>query len=480
MKKVKIIILIGFLTILTSCKSAIEPIESITNTNLVLENTDEFKEAKSLSALGKQHLLVVPVQFEGEREFSDDDLKTINRAFFEDNLSTSSGKNYYSVKEYYDKSSCGQLFIDGEVSDVLKVPYTVKQISDDGNYFPGVPAQYFMENISYNDDFFQKYDVDKDGYVDSVVFVYSSSTSERTGNFWAWVANFATTPNTIRPTFFRHMWVGLDFFYKGGYDIDAHTIIHETGHLLGLRDYYPSDNYYLALGGHSMMDYNISDHDPYSKMLLSWAKPIYYDFRKNKKIKINLASFEETNQFLLLNVDWNHSVMDEYLLVEYYTPTLLNELDAKYQYDNRPLGFNESGIKIYHVDSRIAKTHYDKTLYTTVFDEYVEEIPTSYPEDTYYVIGASNSNSDSKTDASRNGRYKQILLIENKQYNQLQSGIPADNDSLFQIGDTFDSKTSAFILNNTWNKGGEISFYLKVENMNSQYATLSIEYKGGK
>lgn len=478
MKFQKIFAVLSLFSLLASCSEAIKPIDYVLNDNLTLANTDEFKEAKSLLAKGKQKFLVIPVEFKDERTFTTEDIERINKAFFEPNLSTLEGKNYYSVKEFYYQSSLGSLEIEGEVAPILKVPFTVKEMTDDGNYFPGVPAQYMMDMTSYQDQYFQDYDQDKDGYVDAAIFVYSSETSERNGNFWAWVANFDTEPNPTRPTFFRHMWVGLDFFSKGGYQIDAHTIIHETGHLLGLRDYYPNDNYNLALGGHSMMDYNISDHDPYSKMLLNWTTPTYYDYKKNRSITVTLNNFENTNQTILLSTNWNNSVMDEYLLLEYYTPTKLNELDAKTQYDNRPIGFSESGIKIYHVDSRIIKCHYSNELYTTVFDEYVSEIPETKEDGVYYVIGASNSLEDSRTDTSRNGRYKQIALIENKEYNQLQSGIPADNDSLFQVGDAFDSSTSPFLLNNTWNKGGEISFYVKVEALNSEYATLKIEYRG--
>ena len=95
--------LIGLCCVLVSCGSTIYPIESITNTNLVLKNTDEFKEAKSMNALGNQKLLVIPVEFKGEREFNDEDLTRIERGFFEDNLSQKEGKNYYSVKEFYKK-----------------------------------------------------------------------------------------------------------------------------------------------------------------------------------------------------------------------------------------------------------------------------------------------------------------------------------------------------------------------------------------
>ena len=177
MKSKKSFASISFLFVLFSCgRSVIQSSESITNHNLTLENTDEFKEAKSLSALGTQKLLVVPVQFQGEREFSQEDLTRIQKAFFQKDLSTSEGKNYYSVSEFYSQSSLGQLSFNGEVTDVLKVPFTVEEMTSDGNYFPGVPAQYMMDSSSYPSSYFQDYDTDKDGYVDAVVFVYSSPT----------------------------------------------------------------------------------------------------------------------------------------------------------------------------------------------------------------------------------------------------------------------------------------------------------------
>ena len=477
----KRIVLIGSLVcVLSACEAPkeIKPSDGITNANLVLSNTSEFINSNSSLAVGNQKILVVPCHFKDERDFEEGDTDRIRRAFFEDILSTTDSRNYFSVTEFYKKSSLGKLNITGEVTPVLEVPYTLSEIDADGNYYPGVPAAVYGELESVTDSFLASYDTDKDGFVDNVVFVYSSATSERTGNFWAWVATFGTEANLTRPSLSRHMWCGIDFFNSNNYDIDAHTIIHETGHLLGLRDYYPSDNYYLALGGHSMMDYNISDHDPYSKMLLDWADPIYYDFDGYDSVTINLRPFEDANDFILYKPNWNHSVMDEYLMIEYYTPTGLNELDAKTKYSNRPLGFTKPGIKIYHVDSRIAKCHYDASVESAVFDEYVSEIPDDYPSDTYYLIAASNSTQDSRTDSTRQGRYKQIALIENKQYNKLQTGVSADDDSLFYAGDTFDSSSSAFILNGSWNDKTKMDVTISVDSIDGESATITISHKG--
>ncbi len=463
--------------LLLSCgEKGIEPSIGIKSSSLILSNTSEFKESVASKATGEQKFLVIPCVFRGEREFTDSDLKRIERAFFASDLSEESDEYYYSLSEYYRKSSLGKLSISGEITEVMHLPYTVKEVENDGNYFPGVPASYFLEHAS--DELLEEYDVDKDGYVDNAVLLYSSPTSSRDGHFWAWVHTFATDPDLSRPSLAHHMWVGLDAFSSEQYSIDAHTIIHESGHLFGLRDYYPSDNYYLALGGHSMMDYNISDHDPYSKMLLEWGDPIYYDFEGYKEITIDLPKFEGSNKALLYKRNWNHTVMDEYLLFEYYTPDDLNERDAKSKYENRPLGFNIAGIKIYHVDSRIAECLYDESSNKLLFSSYVSEIPDEAKEGTYYVIGASNSEQDSRTDASRNGRYKQIALIENKPYNKLQVGASADDDSLFKAGDSFLSSSSAYLLNGSWNDGSPINISFKVNSLAESYANITLTYLG--
>lgn len=467
---------------LISCTDKFEtpyPVEGITNTNLIQSNLTDYKKQNCLPSEGKQKLLVIPCQFEGEREFTDADLEKIGKAFFGDSLSNEENCTY-SLSEFYERSSYGALDIEGEVTKVIDVPYTVEEVESDGNYFPGVPAyQFYYNHPEITDEYLRSFDQDKDGYIDSAVFVYSSPKSSRSGNFWAWCYNMSQEPSLTRPSFSRHMWVGIDFISQGGYEIDAHTIAHETGHLLGLADYYPTDNNNLALGGHSMMDYNISDHDPYSKMLLGWIDPKYYDYAKHKKIEVELEDFQKNGDCILLKSGWNHSSLDEYILLEYYRPTGLNAMDAAKKYDTRPLGFTESGIKVYHIDARVAKCLLNEDKSDAIFDSYVDEIPDSYGDDVYYMVGASNSIDESRTDASRKGRYKLISLLENKKYNNtLQMGIAADNDSLFQVGDVFDSSTSGYITDGRWNSGEEISFKMEVESIDSDKATLKITYGG--
>lgn len=472
-------VLCAFIAIsLVSCAKSKETItqeKGITNTNLVLANTDEYQQNYNLNSIGTRKILVIPCQFKDEPVFDKNQLNIIERAFFEKDLS-SNEQCYYSLTEFYSKTSLNRLQIEGEVTDVVQIPYTLEEAAQSLSYYPGLFAQTFMESSLVSDAFLQEYDTNQDGFIDSVCFIYSSPMDIQK-NLWAWVTTFDTKPNENRPQMKRHMWCGYESFTNSSYDIDTHTIIHETGHLLGLRDYYPSDNENVALGGHSMMDYNISDHDPYSKMLLSWCDPLYYDLNKHSTIQIHLKPFQGTNEVLLLNVSWNHAVMDEYLLVEYYTPDGLNALDALNPYENRPLGFTKPGIKIYHVDSRVAKLSQKEEQLE--FVSYVDEIPSQKNETDYYRIGASNNLSDSYTDASRKGRYKQISLVENKSINYLQSGWTADDDSLFYKGDCFDSDTSVYLLNGQFNNKNRIGLKITIDDLTTEYATLTITYKGG-
>ena len=54
----------------------------------------------------------------------------------------------------------------------------------------------------------------------------------------------------------------------------------------------------------------------------------------------------------------SNSPFDEYLLLEYYTPTGLNKFDCDYSYHypyDYPQGPKASGIRVWHVDARLAK-----------------------------------------------------------------------------------------------------------------------------
>ena len=60
-------------------------------------------------------------------------------------------------------------------------------------------------------------------------------------------------------------WGAPDYGYG---KVDAHTYIHEMGHMLGLPDYYDYSFKSSPTGMYDMQDNNVGDHNPFSKMHL--------------------------------------------------------------------------------------------------------------------------------------------------------------------------------------------------------------------
>ena len=85
------------------------------------------------------------------------------------------------------------------------------------------------------------------------------------------------------------------FNYDDNKGLDSHVLIHETGHMLGLNDYYNTygDSTYSPLGGLDMMDGDFGDNNPYSKILLGNT----FDLHRIRIIKsrIEFMQFKKFN-----------------------------------------------------------------------------------------------------------------------------------------------------------------------------------------
>lgn len=131
---------------------------------------------------------------------------------------------------------------------------------------------------------------------------------------------------------------------------------------MGLEDYYDYDtndanNNSGGLGGADMMDSNTGDHGPFSKILLGWITPLVIE----EPMTVDLSSYEDTGEVLLLTSHWNGTIFDEYLLIIFYTPTGLYEADT-YNY------FSSSGVLIYHVSAAIDNGYDVNSAYYSIFN----------------------------------------------------------------------------------------------------------------
>jgi len=328
--------------------------------------------------------------------------------------------DYESLNSFYQISSYGKLNLTADVFGFYRASETASYYEEEyyklwatdpvtGEWLYGddevtyADSDIIYEVLSYYDTEidYSDYDANNDGMIDGIYIIYNYPVSW-TGDsdlWWAYHDYYAYMDSFdgVEPMYF--VWSGYDFFTYGDDDIDARTIIHETGHMMGLDDYYdyyPYDHYNSGgLGGADMMDGAFGDHGPFSKILLGWVTPLVVE----EAMTIDLLPFVESGEVILLIDNWNNTIFDEYLLITYYSPTGLNYADRSYL-------FTVPGILIYHVSAAIDQ---------------------GYNDDYYYYSIFNNNNTDSPT--------KLIDIIEADMGNDIDGLSYVENDDLFRVGD---------------------------------------------
>ena len=337
----------------------------------------EYDGAIGLPSTGTYSCLVVPIQFK-DTKITSNDLVRLNSAF------NGNDTGWESVSSYYKKSSYGKLNLSFDITDVYvsnKTSYYYERYServDDGNgdyhYQYGEEAL-MLEVLAYLEPRMDlsKYDVNKDGTIDAIYLIYSADVEYNDDDsiYWAYVSYYLTNENDNQ-TFdgldvYYYLFAGFDFmdedidgWFKEDKDlkVNASTYIHETGHLLGLDDYYdyyPNEGSDEGLGGADMMDSTVGDHNCYSKLMLGWIEPIVV----TKDQTLTIKNFESSGDFIMLLLDYDGTYFSEYLLIDLYSATGLNEMHSNFE-DSYLYGGADYGIRIYHVDSSIDEPFSDE------------------------------------------------------------------------------------------------------------------------
>jgi M6 family metalloprotease-like protein len=443
---------ISTLTAASSATSSVSSVSSASSSNLLVSSSDKAEAIQAayyrqylkqqgtycMPTTGNSKMLVVPVQFKGKEATSAEQEtaeQRIDAAFF----GTSEKTGWESVSSFYNKSSYGKLDIGGEVAPFYTTDETLNQYLASSNssgsptggtnsilegiyktYFTGSDPKYKISD----------YDSDGDGTIDSVYMVYYypySNYSEETNltddSGFLWAYTYWENSNSY-DELGVYSWSSYYFMEEGGYSLpDAHTFIHESGHILGLNDYYNCDPYKMIdgtqwydltapAGGLTMQDNNVLDQDSMSKYSFGWIDPVAID-ETSASATYSLKPFESSGDSIIIGNSLNGTAFDEYLIIEFYTPTGLNYMDSfgNKKYSNSYLqGFTVPGIKIYHADQRLGKISYKTEGRTSGWywdEEYVENPNFSSSSSTDYY-GMLSSNTPSYSNDGNN----QLQLME--------------------------------------------------------------------
>ncbi|MCR4911274.1 MAG: hypothetical protein K5925_01950 [Bacilli bacterium] len=326
---------------------------------------------------GEPRLLVIPIWLTDSSKYIKKDRENVRNDIEKVYFGTKNETGWNSVATYYNEESLGKISLKGTVANWYECGRSVNEIGQEKFDTAGLVKEavnwYFANNPS---DSRSNYDLDNDKYLDGVILIYAAPDYQQKGfekyeNLWAftyWIQG--TTVSNIVPNVF--FWASYDFIYgsstalkrTGSYyyngdtnncNLDAHTFIHEMGHVFGLDDYYDYGQQYDPAGGFSMQDYNVGGHDPYSVLSFGWADA----YIPSESVTITISEFVKTHDLILLSEHYNSydSPFDEYFLLELYSPNGLNEFDVEHRYCSRfPTGLNKAGIRLWHVDARLAKS----------------------------------------------------------------------------------------------------------------------------
>ena len=315
---------------------------------------------EGLPSLGNPKMLVIPINLR-TKNATTTILKDVQTAF----CGTSAETGWESVESYYKKSSYGKLDLDCDVMQSWFTPkYSASYYNAYYDEYTGANGSTLIlrEALAYYESKLDltEYDYDKDGYIDSVWLIYNCAVDYESDDsiYWAFMNWEYDDRKYDGVKAYNYAFAGTDFMYEEldphaskPIKVNAHTYIHETGHLMGLDDYYDYDEETGPSGGTycaDMMDDSIGDHGVISKMLLGWVTPTIVT--GSGVGEYTLSSFTKTGEFLLISDHEITSIYDEYFLVEFYTNEGLNENDRPILNDGYEVA---EGIRIMHVDARI-------------------------------------------------------------------------------------------------------------------------------
>ena len=452
---------------------------------------------------GTANLLVIPIWFTDSNKYIADAKKEtirsdIQTAYF----GTNSQTGWRSVKTFYEEESLGAITLEGTVSDWYEVGQSASSFGPENtgmentyNLVATASDWYFTNNPTEKR---TDYDCDKDGYLDGVMLIYGYPDGTQLNgtydNLWAYCFWYTETgPNKTKPMPNQYFWASYDFMfsanaayqhtgksYKGSGDtshctIDAHTYIHEMGHMFGLDDYYDYSYSYTPAGAFSMQDYNVGSHDAFSILSLGWGKA----YIPTETTTIELKPMTKSGEMILLTPSWNeyNSAFDEYLLLEYYTPDGVNEFDCNYTYSGAIKGPKDSGIRLWHVDARLVYYKSENVSASNITTNpnyscrYGVQLAMS---NTYYT---SQVNSGYLSPLGRSYyNYNILQLIHNDKSESHKTSTKFSSSSLFKAGSSFSMSQygSQFVNSGKLNSRLDLGFTFEVNSLTSESASITV------
>ena len=410
-----------------------------------------------LPTKGDMNLLVIPIWFTNSTTYFDISKKEEIRQDLNTVVFGDGSDLFASVASFYHAESRKLLTITGKVADWYvdenaSTLYNDRITDTMQGLFNRAVADYIEKNPN---DHIDNYDSNGDNKFDVVLFYYAANYYGQLNNTNSdgcafrfnnsgVAANQYMNNATICP-------IGAVYGYRGEVNSEQKTMgdlsalrpesfkdgasiaIHEMGHLFGAVDLYSEEgNTHMTqgqiakqyAGKFSMQDNNKGGHDPLQTTLYNWGSPIVFsakDYEVGTKLSVYLDDFQFNHNTILLTPEWNSedSPFDEYMMLELYSPSGLNEFHSKQ--NNSGVDASGHGIRLWHADAGLMKDNNNKRGY--------------YPTQSGISFIASNHN---VWDMNNFHFAHMIRNNEAADYEPTKGMVP---DDLFQTNDSFSMET---------------------------------------
>ncbi len=397
-------------TTTTTSTSSSQSTETTSSTTVV---TSEFAEAPvkdlygSMPSQNNAELVIFYVDFPDcpyTYEPSTEEIEKI--AFGEEN---SEDRNYpfESMSAFYNRSSKGNLKLDGKV-----FRYTTKENKSayEGDiYHVDLINEVFQAFESSED--FTEFDGNGDKIIDSALI--SVPTEAGSDNWWPAAGQYGGQSDMkVDGMSIGHVIVGnAQIESKADYKNFNSSYVHEIGHCMGLPDFYLYTNEKDFEGmhgsaGYELMDEANSDLSAVSKLMLGWFKrnqvEIYDSSAGTQTFTLTNAQTENGNCVIIPYGKFEDNYYSEFFIVE-YTTLDANNSRIKKDFWWKPTG---SGIRVIHVNGEINDNYWWK-----------------------YWKYASGENAATNNDEGK----RFVRIIDD-----------TDTDNLYHTGDVIDSSISGF------------------------------------
>lgn len=262
---------------------------------------------------------------------------------------------YDSLSVYYNRASYNQLNLsNGNTLGWYQTSYNRSAVSQTTAGRENLIKEVLNHYDSQGHDFSQ-YDNNGDGIIDYFVVIWTGPDNGWANFWWGYQTSFSDTTyklDNVKLGKYSWQWEAMPV----GTVFTPRVVIHETGHALGLPDFYDYDDTVGprgGLGGLDMMDGNKGDHNCFSKWVLDWQTPIFI-FSGTQPLTLTASGTSQNCVFI-----WPTTS------VNMFSEFFLAQNRHRVGNDNAP-GMPGDGMLIWHVDATLnaAGTNY---LYNNSF-----------------------------------------------------------------------------------------------------------------